>query len=193
MRHLANENRCEDALTPCKSLLLASLELGGNQANAVHTRAAHDINRARHLGKKHRIVALYERDLLRALFENLLDPRPQTIPSNVILIDLEFSVGVHLDHNRQVFERGILLGVRWSGLGNQSLEALWGHRRDDHKDDDEDQQDVNQWHDVHVGQRATLRSAYLHSHDERSRKSKFPPEEQPPAAKSVADRRGRRG
>jgi len=66
LSHPANEKR----------ELLSCFELGSYQTNLVDSGAAHDVNGASHVHEERFIVALDERDLFRALLENLLDARP---------------------------------------------------------------------------------------------------------------------
>src|ERR1700751_2689677 len=61
------------------------------------SRTAHDVNSASHLHEFRRIVALYKSRLVGAPFENVLKPRPQTGPRDIVLIDPDLPVGADLN------------------------------------------------------------------------------------------------
>ena len=57
--------------------LLPRFEIGGDQANLVDPRPAHDVDRSGHIGKSHLVITLDEGDFLSALFENVGEARPK--------------------------------------------------------------------------------------------------------------------
>src|SRR5713226_8413557 len=143
--------------------LLPSFELGGDQADFVDSSAAHDVNSASHFFKQHRVVALDESDLFRAVFKDFFDARTQALPSGIFIVDLDLAVFVDLHDYRLVRQSLILLLVR-IGLRHKSVHAFGRQRCDDHENDQQHQQNIDQRNDVHFRHRTTLIFTNAHAH-----------------------------
>src|SRR5258708_13660666 len=110
------------AYRPAKNLL-TRFELGGDQTYFVNAGAAHDIDSAGDVHEQYIVVAFDESNFLGALLEDLLHARPDTIPSGVFILDLEFAVvGTLNDHGLVLEFDVLLLLLRW--LRNYRLLAL---------------------------------------------------------------------
>src|SRR6266404_4052069 len=146
-----------------EEILLAGLELGGDQPDFIDAGAAHDIDCARDLAKQHIAIAFDKGDFLGAVLENLFDARPEIVPGGIFVIDFHLAVGQHLDHYGFVLEFLVLLliGIR---LRHQRIETLRRERSDHHENDQKHEQDVDERDDVHFRHRTALTFTYLHSH-----------------------------
>src|SRR5262249_22791173 len=171
LSHLPTQNlqacpssRQVQTLKPGK-ILLAGLELGGDQTDFVDASSAHDVESARDLLELNFLLALHERHLFRARFEDLLDARTQLIPVSVLVVDLELVVFEHLDDNGFVLQFLILLLIL-VGLRNERVQALGNQRSDDHEDDDQHQQNVDQRDDVRRCERSAGLFSNFHPHCE---------------------------
>src|SRR6266404_2069847 len=144
----------------CARSLKTSSSLGERRSKV--TGAAHDVNGASHVHEERFIVALDERDLFRALLENLLDARAKLIEARIFLIDLDFAVLGNLDDNGFVFQLDVLLliGIR---LRHEGIETLRNKGRDHHENDDQHQKNINQRYYVGRCERAALFSNF-HPH-----------------------------
>src|SRR5712692_1253150 len=147
-----------------EGLLLAGFDLGRNQPNLIYIGGVHDVNGACHLLERHFLVALDKRYALGAGLEDLGEPRFKCIPGGGLLIDLQRTVLGHLHHHQLAADvRGWLFLVRrW--LGHERVQSLGRQGRNHHEDDQQDEQDVNQRHNIHFRYGA-LAGANLHSHD----------------------------
>src|SRR5713101_4642307 len=103
--------------------LLPGLKFGGVQTNAIHAGTAHDVDRPRDFGEQDRVVSFDEGDLLRAFLKDLLDPRAQAFPRNIVLVDLELSAGRHRHYTRKILPRRVLLLVARSWLRDECLKS----------------------------------------------------------------------
>src|SRR5438445_11467921 len=83
----------------------------------------------------------------------------------MFIVDFNFAVYGDLNNDRLILKVLILLLIR-IGLRNQCVEALGSQRRDHHKNDQKNQQNVDQRNDVHFRHRTALTFTYLHSHCE---------------------------
>src|SRR5216684_5612500 len=168
MSHLAKRNPLRGGLSQhCakpERELLSCFQLGGNQTHLVDARSAHDVDCARDVHEQHIVVALDESDFLGAVLEDLLDARPEGVPSGVFVVDLELVVLEHLNHNRLVLEFLVLLLVR-RRLRHKGIHTLGRKGRDNHENDDKHQQNVDQRNDIrrcHCSRAIT----YIHPHCE---------------------------
>ncbi len=143
--------------------LLPCLDVRRDQADVFYAGATHDINRASNICELNRIIALYEGRFFGALLEDILQARPQPIPGNFILIDQQISAGSDLNNyrrERHVFIRTLrgLCKLRYAGI-----QTLRYRGRNQHKNDDQDEQNINQRNNVRLRQR-TLSLTYRRSH-----------------------------
>jgi len=113
-----------------------------------------DINDVGDVGEGHIVIALHEHDLLSAGLENIFQAALQSVPSGVVLIDLDARIVARtvvnqLHHDGAIYV-GLYLLILRRGLGHQRFQTLGRQRRDHHENDQQDQQHVNQRRDVHV-------------------------------------------
>src|ERR1051326_2783882 len=97
---------------PAAGNLLSRFEFRGNQADFVDSRAAHNVDGSGDIFKEHFVVTLYESDLFRALLENFLHARPETVPAGIFVVNFDFSVFGYLDDDCLILKILILLLVR---------------------------------------------------------------------------------
>src|SRR5579883_338418 len=142
--------------------LLPGFELCRNQADLVNAGAAHDVDGASHVHEHHVVIALDEGHLFGAIFENLLDARAELIPIGVFVVDLELVVLIDLDDNGFVFELLVLFLVL-VGLRHERIEPLGNQGSDHHENDDENEQNIDQRHDVRRRERTGV-TANIHPH-----------------------------
>src|SRR5580704_1601425 len=146
-----------------KIALLACFDFRRNEADVFDSRTAHDVNSASHSYEFHGIVALYKSRLVGAPFENVLQPRPQTVPRDIVLIDPDLPVRADLNDD----------SVRWlnrvrrtrCGLRHQGTQSLRRGGRDNHENYDQDEQHINQRNDVRFGHRS-FAAPHRHAHEE---------------------------
>src|ERR1700675_1579525 len=110
--------------------LLARFELGGDQTDFVNAGAAHYVDGAGDVHEQYIVVAFDESNFLGALLEDSFHARTEAVPSGVFVIDLEFSVHVHLDDDSLVFKLDVLLLVR-RRLRDERVQSLRRERGDD--------------------------------------------------------------
>src|SRR5579862_1614379 len=144
--------------------LLPCFELGGNQTHLINACAVHDVNRARHLHEQNVVIALNESHLLGAVLEHLFNARPETIPSGVLVIDLDFAVLHDLHDHGLVFKLLVLLLVR-RRLRHQRIQPLGRQGRDHHENNNKHQKNVDQWHNIRRRQ-CSRTATYIHPHCE---------------------------
>src|ERR1700682_37722 len=162
MSHLVSEIPARRTLTSSEKLL-TSFELCGDQANLIDAGAAHDVDGPRDFAKQYIAIAFNESDFLRAVLENLLEARADSIPGGVFVIDLDLAVGQYLHDDSLVLQLLILLLIG-IGLRHQGVQTLGGQRCDDHENNQQHEQNVDQRNDVHLRHRTALAFTYLHSH-----------------------------
>src|SRR5215472_1648797 len=131
MGHLAYHFACEEdpshhlreLKTPGVELLLPGFELSRDQTHFVDARAAHDVNRMSDFGKQYIVIAFDESNFLRTVLEDLLDTRPEAIPSGILVVDLDLAVRKHLHHDSLVLDVHVLLLVG-IGLWHQRIQTF---------------------------------------------------------------------
>src|SRR5208337_4168923 len=71
--------------------LLPGLDLGGDEADVIDSRTAHDVDRARHLCERDIIVPLHKCNLVGALLKDVKQAATEHVPITLILIDHDLS------------------------------------------------------------------------------------------------------
>jgi hypothetical protein len=147
-----------------KDELLASLELGGDEADFIDASFVHDVNGVSHIHEKNVVIALDESDFLGTILENLFHARAELVPVGVLVVDFQFAALGNLDDDRFVLEFHALLLVR-RRLRHEGIESLRRKGRDHHKNDDEHKQNVDERNDIRRGQ-CTVTFSNFHPHCE---------------------------
>src|SRR5208283_144880 len=89
--------------------LLPGLELRGDEADLVDSRAVHNIDRTGYFHEQNIIIALHERYFFGAILEDRFHAGPHGIPCGVLIVDLQVAVHLHLDDNGLIFKFRVLL------------------------------------------------------------------------------------
>src|SRR5579864_6444404 len=132
---------------PREKFLAAGFDLCGNEADFVHTRRVGNINHVRDVGERNIVIPFYKHDFFRARFENVGQPALQTVPSRVVLVDLEArslsrALVNDLDNDGAIVAL-VLRGIRWRRLRHQRVQPFRREWRNDHKNDQQHQQHVD--------------------------------------------------